>query len=205
MNPVEISGRPDVLKLLGEAAEWRLIALLFECPRSGWHGQVEALGLEVQDPELREAAKEALSHAEEGLYHTIFGPGGPAPPREMTYRQSLQAGGLLAEILARYDAFAYQPSSGESFDHVCVEADFVGYLRVKEAYARLRDEEEQAVVTSQAARAFIEDHLAELADPLALTLADSGIPYLEKAAKALRLRTETGHPSDRDTEPRRGL
>jgi nitrate reductase assembly molybdenum cofactor insertion protein NarJ len=189
MNSPNALGRPEVLRLLREAAEWRLIALLFECPHAQWHDQVEAFGREVQDPELREAAQEAPIQAEEGLYHTIFGPGGPAPPREISYRQSLQAGGVLAEILGCYEAFAYQASSDEPFDHVCVEADFVGYLRLKEAYALMREETEQAAVTAQAAKSFIEEHLAELADPLARTLAGSGIPYLEKAAKALRRRT----------------
>jgi nitrate reductase assembly molybdenum cofactor insertion protein NarJ len=189
MKPPDALEKADVRRLLEEAAEWRLIALLFQCPKEGWHEQVTSLGREVRDPELREVAREVLDQAEEGLYHTVFGPGGPAPPREISYRESLQAGGVLAEILGCYEAFAYQASSEEPFDHVCVEADFVGYLRLKEVYALLRDEEEQAAVTAQAAKSFIAEHLAELADPLARTLADSGIPYLEKASKALRRRT----------------
>ena len=37
-------------KLLADAAEWRLLSLLFDCPNADWFAQVEALGREVRDP-----------------------------------------------------------------------------------------------------------------------------------------------------------
>ena len=35
---------PAAIQLLHEAGAWRLIGMLFECPRAGWHEQVAALG-----------------------------------------------------------------------------------------------------------------------------------------------------------------
>ena len=67
--------------LLREAAEWRLISLLFECPNEEWQAQVAALAAEITDADLKAAAVAAREEAGEGIYHTIFGPGGPAAPR----------------------------------------------------------------------------------------------------------------------------
>ena len=66
-------------QLLGEAAEWRLLGLLFECPLPNWREQMDALAAEVVDADLKAAAEAARLEASEGLYHSIFGPGGPAP------------------------------------------------------------------------------------------------------------------------------
>jgi TorA maturation chaperone TorD len=168
------------------------MALLFQRPRRGWREQVEALANEAADPELCAAAVLAVRHAGEGAYHTLFGPGGPAPPREVTYRESLQSGATLAQVSAYYDAFSYQPGAEEPPDHVSVEADFVAYLRLKEAYALARGDSEQAALTSEAAGRFIDDHLAVIAGPLAQTLASSDVEYLKRAGKALQERTQKG-------------
>ena len=84
--------------LLEQAAEWRLVSLLFECPTKNWREQVAAISLEISDQELRAAAECAQSEASEALYHSIFGPGGPAPPREVSYRESVQLGYLISEL-----------------------------------------------------------------------------------------------------------
>ena len=130
------SGDSDVHRLLREAAQWRLIGLLFECPVDGWHDQFKGLATEVDDASLSEAAELALDEGSQGLYHTTFGPGGPAPPREVSYRKTVHPGRFLAEIRDCYEAFAYTPSTPETPDHVATEAGFIGYLRLKEAYAR---------------------------------------------------------------------
>ncbi len=174
---------------LREAAEWRLIGLLLECPRAGWPDQVRRLASEVSDPALREAAQAAAGEAAEGLYHSIFGPGGPAPPREVSYRDSVQLGYLMAELASYYDAFAYQPDTPEVPDHVAVEAGFIGYLRLKEAYAVASGDPERAEITSEAARRFIDEHLSVMAEPLAAALENSGVRYLALAAQALLRRT----------------
>jgi nitrate reductase assembly molybdenum cofactor insertion protein NarJ len=172
-------------RLLAEAAEWRLTGLLFECPSDGWRAQVAALAAEVLDAGLKHAAEAARTEAGEGLYHSIFGPGGPAPAREVSYTETIQPGLLLSELAAYYEAFSYHHATGEAVDHVSVEAGFVGYLRLKEAYAHACGDAARAAVTSDAARAFVAEHLSVSAGPLAASLANSGVTYLSLAGAAL--------------------
>jgi nitrate reductase assembly molybdenum cofactor insertion protein NarJ len=179
------SGDTDVHRLLREAAQWRLIGLLFECPVDGWHDQFKGLATEVDDASLREAAELARDEASQGLYHTTFGPGGPAPPREVSYRETVHPGRFLAEIRDCYQAFAYTPSTPETPDHVATEAGFIGYLRLKEAYARECGDAESAAVCHSAAERFLEEHLSIIAEPLARSLEASGVGYLERAGAAL--------------------
>ena len=183
--------------LLREAAEWRLIGLLLECPKPGWREQLAALSAETGDATLREAGQAALEEASEGLYHSVFGPGGPAPPREVSYHDSVQLGYLVSELASYYDAFGFRADSPETPDHVGVEAGFVGYLRLKEAYALACEDADRAAVTAEAAQRFLDDHLSTMAARLAATLEQSGISYLALATKALLERT--GPP--RNTRP----
>ncbi|MBS1828908.1 MAG: molecular chaperone TorD family protein [Acidobacteria bacterium] len=179
----------DVAGLVREAAEWRLLGLLFECPSAQWLGEVGALAAELDDVVLRGAAEEAMTEASEGLYHSTFGPGGPAPPREASYQDTVQLGYLISELEAYYGAFAYQRRCAEPADHVATEAGFVGYLRLKQAYALSAGDEEGATVTGDAAAQFVKEHLATIAEPLAGSLAESGVGYLRDAAVALLRRT----------------
>lgn len=188
--------------LLRQAAEWRLISLLFECPAGTWRDDIVALASNIDDPLLASAVGHALEEASEGLYHSTFGPGGPAPPREVTYVKAIQLGYLLSELTAFYEAFAYQPATRESPDHVSVEAGFVGYLRLKEAYAVMRVDDEQASVTAEAAAMFMRDHLAALAEPLAATLDASSVAYLAETARALA--TRVGLPPSAIASPQAG-
>ena len=185
--------------LLTQAAEWRLIGRLFECPVGTWQDEIVALARDLEDPLLGSAVTHALEEASEGLYHSTFGPGGPAPPREVTYVKTIQLGYLLSELTAFYDAFAYRPVTRESPDHVSVEAGFIGYLRLKEAYAVTRGDEGQAAVTAGAAATFVREHLAAFAEPLAATLDASGVAYLAEAARALA--TRTGPPPAAPASP----
>ena len=172
-------------ELLREAAAWRALSLLLECPSQGWRGMLTSLAREIAGEELHAACDAAMEEADEGLYHSIFGPGGPAPPREVSYSDTVQLGYLLSEIAAYYDAFAYQPRTPEVPDHVSVEAGFIGYLRMKEAYALACGDDEHAGVAADAARRFLEEHLGPLAHSLAVLLQDCGVRYLELTAQAL--------------------
>ncbi|MBM3890447.1 MAG: molecular chaperone TorD family protein, partial [Verrucomicrobia bacterium] len=116
---------------------------------------------------------------------TTFGPGGPAAPREVSHRSNVLPGQLLGELGALYQAFAYKPSSLEAPDHVAVEVGFIAYLRLKQAYAHERNDADQAAIATDAARRLIADHLRPLAEPLAKSLATSGILYLSQTASAL--------------------
>lgn len=182
----------DTKQLIREAAEWRLIGLLFECPSAQWFGEVGALAQEVDDAVLRQAAESAMTEASEGLYHSTFGPGGPAPPREASYQDTVQLGYLISEIEANYNAFAYRPACEEPADHVATEAGFVAYLRLKQAYAMSEGREDRADIAADAAARFVKEHVATIAEPLAASLAASGITYLQDASAALLRRTGPG-------------
>jgi nitrate reductase assembly molybdenum cofactor insertion protein NarJ len=171
--------------LLRDAAAWRLLGMLLECPNKDWRAQTQALACEIDDAELQSAATNAQTEASEGLYHSIFGPGGPAPPREVSYRDWTQPGYLLSELTEYYRAFGWQPALAEAPDHVAVEAGFVSYLRLKEAYALACADNEHAVVTAEAAQHFITEHLQTLGEPLAKSLEHSGVDYLAKTGASL--------------------
>ncbi|MGE0885370.1 MAG: molecular chaperone TorD family protein [Blastocatellales bacterium] len=175
-------------QLLREASEWLLLSLLFECPSSNWREQLDSLASEVSDPDLRAAAEAAREEASEGLFHSIFGPGGPAPGREVSYREWAQPGYLLSELSSYYEAFAYQPSIVEAPDHVAVETGFIAYLKLKEAYAQTSSDDEHAAVTREAAQQFINEHLSAMTEPLAGSLEHSGVKYLALTGKALLAR-----------------
>jgi hypothetical protein len=140
-----VSGTDQVLTpagALAEAARWRLIGLLLERPRPGWHAEQRALAASA-DPVLAAISQDA-ERAEEGSYLRVFGPGGSASPREVAHRGWADPGRILSEVAAFYDAFAYRPGTEDPLDHVAVEAGFVGYLRLKQAYARDRGDAEGA-------------------------------------------------------------
>ena len=188
-------------QLLREAAEWRLLGLLFECPSPNWCEQIAELAAEVADTDLKAAANVAQKEASEGLYHSIFGPGGPAPGREISYRDWTQPGYLLSELTSYYDAFAYQSKIVEAPDHVSVEAGFVAYLKLKEAYADAIADDEHAAVTREAGQQFIKEHLSMMTEPLARSLEHSGVEYLALAGKALLARVGP----KRDQSPKHNL
>jgi nitrate reductase assembly molybdenum cofactor insertion protein NarJ len=173
-----------------DSSRWRLISLLFESPGEKWREMLTALASVVPDADLREAAEAAKTEASEGLYYSLFGPGGPASPREVSYHKSVELGGLMSELAGYYDAFAYNPASPEAIDHIAVEAGFVGYMRLKEAYALVCGETGHAETTADAVSHFIEDHLSPLAQSLGHALEKTGIRYLALAVQALVRNTE---------------
>ena len=179
---------PRVTECLKRAAEWRLIGLLFERPREGWAEEVASVAGEVTDETLREAAA-ATGEATEGIYHTLLGPGGPAPPREVSYNDSLLPGAILGRLTAYYAAFAFAPEREEAPDHVAVQANFMGYLALKEGIALADGDPDKAAVAAEAAAGFRDEHLRTIAEPLAFALEQSGMDYLDGAAKALLART----------------
>ena len=185
MNEALTPFDPRVRELLQEAARWRLLGRLFECPSPEWREDLTRLAGEVDDEELRAAAEHAVGRASEGEYHVVFGPGGPAPPREVSYYESVELGSLMSELAAYYAAFGFRALPSEPPDHVAVETAFMAYLRLKEAYARAMADPERAATTASAAARFRDDHLATLASPLAVTLSESGIDYLARAGRRL--------------------
>jgi hypothetical protein len=178
-----------VTALLNESAEWRLLGRLLECPSAEWRDDIRRLGGEVAAGPVRDAARLALEQASEGVYYSVFGPGGPAPPREVSYHASVELGSLMSAIEGDYAAFAYRPAIDEPTDHIAIETGFIAYLRLKEAYARASDNEEAAAVAARVSERFLREHLAVLAHPLAALLANSGIPYLAQAVSIVAARS----------------
>lgn len=194
-NPL-LDGRMSALMM--EAAEWRLLARLFECPDEDWAADLRQLAGEVRDEALRAAADRATGQVPSpGQYHSLFGPGGPAPPREASYRETLELGSLMSELAMYYDAFGYQHSGGEPPDHVAVETAFVAYLKLKEAYAVANADWEHAALTAAASARFRAEHLANVAAPLARVLEGSPLEYLARASSILAFRVGTAPRSRR--------
>ncbi|MGD9590647.1 MAG: molecular chaperone TorD family protein [Pyrinomonadaceae bacterium] len=181
--------RTSAMELMQEAADWRLISLLFDRPANGWFDEVKMLGEQSEDKRLKRAAEAARGEAGEGAFHSIFGPGGPAPAREVTYRSWVQPGYLLSELSCFYDAFSYKPKTNEAPDHVAVETGFIAYLKFKELYALECGDGEAASVTAEAAENFVADHLSKMAGKLSRSLSESGYEYLKLAGEALVERT----------------
>jgi hypothetical protein len=187
----------DLRGLLREAAVWRLLGRLFECPSSGWLDDMHALARELGDHDLTAAVEAAGNGASEGQYHSVFGPGGPAPPREATYRETLELGSLMSELAVYYHAFCYAPLLEESLDHIAVEVGFVAYLKLKEAYARAEGDDVRAGVAARAAEKFVANHLATMAEPLGRILAGSHLEYLARASRLLASRVGSAPRSGR--------
>jgi nitrate reductase assembly molybdenum cofactor insertion protein NarJ len=181
-------------KLLSEAAEWRLLSILFEYPSAGWKERLCAVAADVTDGVLLQAAGWAKEQASEGMHHSIFGPGGPVSPREATYSNGVQLGYLMAELNAFYAAFGYSPRTAEAADHVAVETGFLAYLRLKQAYASASGSEAEALIAQEAAAEFLEQHLRSLAEPVASGLESVAPPYLALAGRALLDRAGTRPP-----------
>jgi len=182
------------------SAEWRLLGLLFERPRDGWSNEVERLSLEVGSNDLQLAAV-AAQDAREATYLDVFGPGGCVSPREVAYRGREDLGQVVADIAGFHRAFAFHPQVEDPLDHVAVEASLVGYLRLKEAYARALADVEAAQTCATAAERFIETHLRFLAEPLAQRLAAAAAPpHLVLAARALKARTGPAPAGSRGSE-----
>ncbi|MBI2359218.1 MAG: molecular chaperone TorD family protein, partial [Deltaproteobacteria bacterium] len=117
---------------------------------------------EVTDRKLLSCARSAARGTEEA-YHRLFGPGGTLSPREASYCGFEDPGRLMAELAAFYHAFSFQPRREEPFDHISVEAGFVGYLFLKEAYARMRGESEPVEITKSARARFTDEHVGRCA------------------------------------------
>jgi nitrate reductase assembly molybdenum cofactor insertion protein NarJ len=171
-----VAGEPQ--KLLRDAAAWRLASLLLERPRPGWHREIEQLSSEANDKQLSSCAKEAKRVTEE-LYQHWFGPGGRVSPREVSYCGFEDPGRLMAELNSFYRAFSYRPLRDEPIDHISVEAGFVGYLFLKEAFAKQQGNSEAAHITESARTNFISEHVSHCASGIVDELKDSPL-YLRK-------------------------
>ena len=118
----------------------------------------------------------------------MFAPGGPAPPREVSYQDLLELGSVMSSVTGTYAAFGYRPATPESPDHVAVEAGFIAFLMLKQAFALADGEPGHAAMAAEAAEAFRAAHLAVFAERLAAHLGEAPLEYLRTASRALAAR-----------------
>lgn len=186
MNEMKIS--PEVRQLIEESVAWRMFSLAFERPRNGWRDHVASIARDVTDESVRSVAELAKEQATETLFLDVLGPGGAISPREVAYRGYADPGHLLSELEAIYGAFAYDPKSEECPDHISVEAGFVGYLRMKQAFARIVGDEESEKVSAEAVDMFLREHLGPIVLGLSKKLDEDDSFYITRAARLMRER-----------------
>jgi len=175
--------------LLEDAAAWRVIGLTFERPRGDWAETILAItGARTLDQRVTSLASRAVDEGSEAKFLAAFGPGGAVSPREVSYRFMGDPGRILAELRMMYDTFSYMPRTEEPPDHVSVEAGFVGFLRLKEAYSLMMRDEEVAIIIRDAAALFVREHLAFLTAGLCEGTLDG---YLRDGVDALVERVGT--------------
>jgi nitrate reductase assembly molybdenum cofactor insertion protein NarJ len=162
MNPPVAS---NTEALLAQAAAWRLASLLLERPRPQWRTELTELAPEVKDEALRDSATETEEATEE-LYQRLFGPGGAISPREVSYCGMEDPGQVMAQLASFYQAFSFTPRREDSIDHISVEAGFVGYLFLKQAYAELQGDTDSGNITKEARERFVKEHLERCAQGL---------------------------------------
>lgn len=175
----------EIRSLLAEAAEWRLAGLVFEHPSDQWREQIDRLAAETGDPRLKEAALAARDEITAGTYLALYRPTGPISLREVTYAGGAQFGYLMSELAAQYAAFGYQPETPEMADHFSVQLGFLAYLKLKQAYALLSGNAEQAAIAAEAAAQFRKDHLAVSTAPILHALENLAPPCLALACASL--------------------
>lgn len=186
MNTMTIPN--DIRQIIEESVAWRMFGLAFERPRDGWREQVESIAREVSDHDVRWMAEQAREQASEELFLDVLGPGGAVSPREVAYRRLADPGHMLAELEAMYQAFAYEPKTEECPDHVSVEAGFVAYLRMKQAFARIVGDADAEAVARDAEAMFVADHLGPLAAGIWKRFGGDDSLYVARAARLMRER-----------------
>ncbi|MBL8229218.1 MAG: molecular chaperone TorD family protein [Bryobacterales bacterium] len=186
----------ETMALLQEAAEWRLLGLMFEYPSETWRHQISALLADLHQTALVPLAKAALESASPGLHFALFGPAGTVPVREVTYQGGVQLGYLMSELSGYYSAFGYEHGGQESDDHLAVELGFLSFLRMKEAYATLAGNAPDAQFAAEIGESFIRDHLALMVEPISNRLAAFAPEYLTEAGRQLLDRVGPAPRSD---------
>ena len=180
-------------RLLTEARDWQLLALVFSCPNPVRDAQIQELIDELETGDLRSAAEAAVRTRQED-YLAVLGPSAVSS-REVGYRPMGDPGKILAQLATLYDAFGFHPPANEPLDHVATELGFASFLCFKEAFARQNGEDQQAVSCTRARELLVADHLADLGAGLAERLSGAPVPSLEQAARLLAERLPVPKPS----------
>jgi len=183
-RPCKENNEARSIRNISEAADWRLAALLLERPHGGWREEIDSLYPEVEYSPLKVAATNSRE-ASEGAYLRILGPGGHISPRAIAYRQREDPGQILADIAGIYQAFSFSPRTEDPIDHICTEANFAGFLCLKEAHALAEDNLDAAHTVALGLQRFLTDHLQPFASALSQKLQSLEPLYLDESARCL--------------------
>lgn len=167
---------------LDRAARRRFLGLLLEPPRRGRQAALRALALEIPPGEALADLGPALRPSDdevEAEHFRVLGAGGAVSACASDYVEGgfADKGPILADIAGFYRAFAFEPGAREAPDHFACMFEFLAFLALKQAYAALGSEPEQAEVAAAAERAFIAEHVA---------------PYLARFAERLAAAARAG-------------
>jgi putative dimethyl sulfoxide reductase chaperone len=175
-----MTGTADVQQLLTQAASLRRLALAFGYPHPGhrdallraWDGHADMAALQ--------AAWLAIDEEDARVaYSRLFIGASACPLHETAWTAAGRMGGGavdLADIQGFYGAFGFTVSDTgrTSPDHLVTELEFVAALLVKQAYARFNRWDEDASVTADAVRQFLEAHLGRWTAALMARLGGNG-------------------------------
>lgn len=193
-----------VAEALARGALYRLLGRAFTYPTPDVVAELSDLASQVATApatpaELRlgvsrfaAAAREADPAAVADEYVFLFDRQVRCPPYEGAYGPvaPMAAGkaAALADIAGFYAAFGLAPAGVQADveDHLAAELEFMSALALKEAWARAEAHAEGLLVTRDAARAFLTDHLGRWAETFARALREATpLPYYAAAADLL--------------------
>lgn len=178
----------ETRRWLQVAATWRFLSLLFQSPTTESYRELQALINELPSQE-QERARQLMTMPLEGWqaeFHRVLGPGG-IPACESSYEENALAGRgpVIADIAGFYQAFAYNPTNApaETPDHISIELGFLAYLALKIAFATYAGKHEEAQLTCDAYRRFLNDHLHYWAEPFQQAVARAASPLYSTGAE----------------------
>jgi TorA maturation chaperone TorD len=159
----------EVKDLLATGAGWKFLSSVFKCPGDVSAPSIEKLASELPS-ELGDSARAICSMLAdpqvEAVYHRLLGSGGPVSPYGSDYQGSgeegvREKGVILGDVAGFYKAFEFDHSSEvlEVPDHIAVELAFISYLKLKEAYALMNDDESAYRICREAEDEFLNEHL----------------------------------------------
>jgi TorA maturation chaperone TorD len=190
-----------IARALRRAAVYRLLAAAFAYPTPARLDGVRTAARMAETDEPAELARalHALAEVAHGAdpdtvaaeHVTLFQRAVPCPPYEGAYGPPQLSGKatLLADVGGFYRAFALEPAEAqpEVEDHVCAELEFMSALALKEAWAVAERHSDGLLVTRDAQRAFLRDHLGRWGAVFAGRVTETASPgYYHAAAAALR-------------------
>jgi len=181
-------------RLLRDGTSWNFCSHLFRWPTKETMLAAASLVPELP-PQLRVEAAEVVAYTSDpslqSAYHHLIGSGGCVSPYESQCRINGETGVadkgiILADVAAFYKAFGFNYSKElpEAPDHVAVELAFMGYLKLKQAFAFLHQDDEAIEVCRDAEDAFLQDHLLGWLPNFLTDIARAAThPYYREAAQ----------------------